>query len=238
MKRKVRLTESDLHRVIKESINRVLNEDYDFNADFEDGGTIYDRERYGKSEEQIEDWERDMRLSDKIKKQDNYEFLRHQKMIGNEGYGFADNMLKKHLKQYPKDYLFKDKNEMFNELKECEESLVKCFNELKTIYDYHLFTFIHAYKKTGDERYLVAARQDMLMFYKSFENNVRNKIKNHDYSFFTIDTNSLLKYNRLKDYSPLSKDKVYDANYEDPYNYEYWNRPATIKDRKEKRNRR
>jgi len=74
------------------------------------------------------------------------------------------------------------------------------------------------------------------MFYKSFKNNVQNKIKNHDYSFFTIDTNSLLKYNRLKDYSPLSKDKVYGRNYEDSHNYVYWNRPATIKDRKEKIN--
>lgn len=30
MKRRIRLTESDLHRIIKESVNRVLNEDYEF----------------------------------------------------------------------------------------------------------------------------------------------------------------------------------------------------------------
>ena len=30
MKRRIRLTESDLHRIIKESVNKVLNEDYEF----------------------------------------------------------------------------------------------------------------------------------------------------------------------------------------------------------------
>lgn len=30
MKRRIRLTENDLHRIIKESVNRVLNEDYEF----------------------------------------------------------------------------------------------------------------------------------------------------------------------------------------------------------------
>ena len=32
MKCRVRLTESDLHRIVKESVNKVLNEDYDIDA--------------------------------------------------------------------------------------------------------------------------------------------------------------------------------------------------------------
>lgn len=41
MKRKIRLTESDLHRIVKESVNRVLREsEYD---DLEFDETAYDR---------------------------------------------------------------------------------------------------------------------------------------------------------------------------------------------------
>ena len=42
MKQKIRLTESDLHKIVKESVNRVLNE-----AGYE--GNIQDTEEYNKA---------------------------------------------------------------------------------------------------------------------------------------------------------------------------------------------
>lgn len=39
----VKLSESKLRKIVSQSIKKVLKEDYDFNADYEDGGSVYDR---------------------------------------------------------------------------------------------------------------------------------------------------------------------------------------------------
>ena len=41
MKQKIRLTEGDLHRIIRKCINKTLNEDFRSNDDFEPHKTIY-----------------------------------------------------------------------------------------------------------------------------------------------------------------------------------------------------
>ena len=39
----MKLSESKLRKIVSQSIKKVLKEDYDFNADYEDGGSVYDR---------------------------------------------------------------------------------------------------------------------------------------------------------------------------------------------------
>ena len=42
-KNTIKLNENQLRNIVAESVKKVLKEDYDFNADFEDGGSVYDR---------------------------------------------------------------------------------------------------------------------------------------------------------------------------------------------------
>lgn len=42
-KNAIKLNENQLRQIVAESVKKVLKEDYDFNADFEDGGSVYDR---------------------------------------------------------------------------------------------------------------------------------------------------------------------------------------------------
>ena len=56
MKRRVRLTESDLHSIIKESVNKVLNEDDELQDELDAVGA-----RGGKpTEQEILNWEEDL----------------------------------------------------------------------------------------------------------------------------------------------------------------------------------
>lgn len=77
-----------------------------------------------------------------------------------------------------------------------------------------------AYDKTGDERYIICRNQ--MLYYIQDDYNERF-FKN---SKIGIDITDRSKY---KDYSPLSKDKVYDIDME---NGERSSRLATVKDRK------
>ena len=77
-----------------------------------------------------------------------------------------------------------------------------------------------AYDKTGDERYIIC-RNQMLNYIQDDYN--ERFFKNSKIGINFIDRS------KYKDYSPLSKDKVYDIDME---NGERSSRLATVKDRK------
>ena len=88
MKKVIRLTEGDLHRIIKESVKRILREDaYDMPGGTWDG-RAYRYDQALKNAESIEDWDRMMAERDKAAEESgevalNYHPQRVRKSGGN-----------------------------------------------------------------------------------------------------------------------------------------------------------
>lgn len=220
-KRTVRLTESDLKNIIKESVKNVLNEDYDYKSDFEDGGNLYDRTTYGMNDDEIDNWQKREHLNGKRDKNDNYEFYRYQKLDNYHSREyFLENMIEKIKKTYPKYNNFFINDEYYDMIEKTKNSLKEMSERIHQIFS----IFEMCYDKTGDERYLLAAACLRDNYNDMF--NKHQKFDNSSY-YFKIETRFKSDYN----YNPLSKDKVYTKN-SDYDGTSYYNRLATTKDRK------
>jgi len=118
----------------------------------------------------------------------------------------------------------KDESFVFDMLNKISKNAGKVYEDIKNGDMTLLGGFVNliekTYEKTGDERYIIC-RNNMLYYIQSAYN--ERFFKN---SKIGIDITDRSKY---KDFSPLSKDKVYDIDFE---NGERSSRLATVKDRK------
>ena len=185
MKKRIRLTESDLHRIIKKSVKGILNEG-NYEGDYEGA-------RYGKMNKA------------------NY-----------NSYYFVSSMEDKIMEILPEFDIEKTEEEYFTASDNTFNSIKEMIETLTIL----IGVFNHAYKETGDERFLVAAKGKMNLLKKDIEksiNNLNNKSRVKINFTFDYDDDA------LKNYTPLSKDKVYDYDTETNLNY---SRLANVKDRK------
>lgn len=183
----MKINESQLRKIIQESVKNVLVEGYI-------NGQWYDETEPWQPS--TEDEIRDEVLSQKKKRNNNYDVYRD---VQDETFVF--NMLKKINKNLDKVYV---------DIKNGDMTLLGGLVNL----------IEKTYEKTGDERYIIC-RNKMLNYIA--ENYNEHLFKN---SKIGIDFIDVSKY---KNYSPLSKDKVYDIDME---NGERSSRLATVKDRK------
>ena len=222
MKQKIKLTESSLKRMIKESVKKVLNEDYDYKSDFEDGGNLYDRETYGMNDDEVSNWQREEVLADKKYKNDNYEALRKEKIYDKGGY-FRANMENKLLKDHPE--YEKLMNDDYQDISSALETILRNFHILRMGMNSQVKMFKSAYDETGDERYLIAIKNILTDYDRQVDKLNSNLMFNNNPIKFRIQ----FQTNILNDYSPLSKDKVYHSDTESGT---HSNRLANVKDRK------
>ena len=186
MKRKVRLTESDLHRVIKESVNKILSEGNDY-GDYE--GTRYDKMNRA-----------------------NY-----------NSYYFISSMEEKIKEILPEADIEKIHEDYFT----VSDNTFNSINEMQQTITTLIGIFYSAYQETGDERFLVAAKGQIKLFQKEIEEKINKLNKKSNVKInFTFDFDN----RTLNNYTPLSKDKVYDKDTETNINY---SRLANVKDRKD-----
>lgn len=229
-KRTIRLTESDLKNIIKESVNNILNEDYNYKTDFEDGGSAYDRDTYGMDDDEIDNWQKEEHLDDKRYRNDNYESLRSDNM-NNINQTFIQNMEDKIFKNNPRyEKLSQSYRDLFIEE---SEKIIDSINNMRRCIRYNIDLFQTFYKQTGDERYLVAAKTVINEYKRILNVSYNKKLEYNNQLGYNIIDNLKFKifFNTeiLKDYSPLSKDKVYSKGDE---NGRHYNRLATTKDRR------
>ena len=183
----MKINESQLRKIIQESVKNVLVEGYI-------NGQWYDETEpwQPSSEDEI----RDVVLSQKKKRNDNYDVYRD---VQDETFVF--NMLNK---------INKNLETLYIDAKNGDMSFIdRLVNMVELCYD-----------KTGDERYIIC-RNKMLYYIQDAYN--ERFFKNSKIGIDIIDRS------KYKDYSPLSKDKVYDIDME---NGERSSRLATVKDRK------
>ena len=183
----MKINESQLRKIIKESVKNVLTEGYI-------NGHWYDEtERWQPS---TEDEIRDVVLTQKKQRNDNYDVYRDD-----QDETFVFNMLNKINKKLETLYIDAKNGDM--------SFIDRLVNIVELAYD-----------KTGDERYIIC--RNKMLYYIQDDYNERF-FKNSKIGIDIIDRS------KYKDYSPLSKDKVYDIDME---NGERSSRLATVKDRK------
>lgn len=183
----MKINESQLRKIIQESVKNVLTEGYI-------NGHWYDETEPWQPS--TEDEIRDEVLSQKKKRNDNYDAYRD---VPDETFVF--NMLNKINKKLETLYIDAKNGDM--------SFIDRLVNIVELAYD-----------KTGDERYIIC-RNQMLNYIQDDYN--ERFFKNSKIGINFIDRS------KYKDYSPLSKDKVYDIDME---NGERSSRLATVKDRK------
>lgn len=206
MKKTIRLTESELKGLIRESVKTVLNEDYDLTTDFEDGGNQIDRDTLHMSPNEKDDYIKDLVLGDKRQRNDNYEAYR-----GDSRY-FWYNMLCKKVGD-------KTAQGLTHVLKGCEGEFKKYMKMLNGIVE----DLYSGYEESGDERYILAAKQ----FVEEAEGETKDLRYGGKREYVTADFRILS--DEIADYSQLSMDKVYSR---DPETDRRYSRNATTQDRK------
>lgn len=187
----MKINESQLRKIIQESVKNVLVEGYLHNQN----NQWYDETQPWQPS--TEDEIRDEVLTQKKKRNDNYDVYRDA-----QDETFVFNMLNK---------IHKNLDQYYVDIKKGSIHLLGGL----------LYLIEKTYEETGDERYLIC-RNKMLKYIADDYN--EDFLKNSKIRINFIDISK-----KYKNYSPLSKDKVYDIDMETG---ERSSRLATVKDRK------
>jgi hypothetical protein len=203
------------------NFRHIVKEDYDLNSDFEDGGSIYDRDTFGKNEDELENYYRSQKLDDKRYQNQEYEALRNRKMDRGD-YVFRQNMEDKLKKIFPKY----DPEKLYQSYTTSINNALDSIRDMRSDIAIMVSHYKDAYNKTGDERFLMAANSEMRSLRYIIEDKI-NRLNRNPHVKINLSIDFMDE--KLKNYSPLSKDKVYDYDSETKT---YSSRSANISDRK------